>query len=82
MYELFPQSIASTIRNKQAIKKIFFSQQDGDDFIVQWLHQLFKEAEQANADNQYITEACILQSDNYVATIDETIPYSIEVLKV
>ncbi|KAA6363654.1 MAG: hypothetical protein EZS28_040819, partial [Streblomastix strix] len=61
---------ASTIRNKQGIKKIFFSQQDGDDFIVQWLHQLFNEAEQVNADNQYITEAC---------TIDKTIPYSMEV---
>ncbi|KAA6359551.1 MAG: hypothetical protein EZS28_044922, partial [Streblomastix strix] len=70
MYELFPLSIASTIRNKQGIKKIFFSQQDGDDFIVQWLNQLFKEAEQVNADNQYITEAC---------TIDKTIPYSMEV---
>ncbi|KAA6354497.1 MAG: hypothetical protein EZS28_049976, partial [Streblomastix strix] len=33
MYELFPLSVASTIRNKQGIKKIFFSQQDGDDFI-------------------------------------------------
>ncbi|KAA6377706.1 MAG: hypothetical protein EZS28_026767 [Streblomastix strix] len=70
MYELFPLSNASTIRNKQGIKKIFFSQQDGNDFIVQWLNQLFKEAEQANADNQYITEAC---------TIDETIPYSMEI---
>ncbi|KAA6354406.1 MAG: hypothetical protein EZS28_050067, partial [Streblomastix strix] len=70
MYELFPLSVASTIRNKQGIKKIFFSQQDGDDFIVQWLNQLFKEAEQVNADNQYITEAC---------TIDTTIPYSMEV---
>ncbi|KAA6374210.1 MAG: hypothetical protein EZS28_030263 [Streblomastix strix] len=70
MYELFPLSVASTIRNKQGIKKIFFSQQDGDDFIVQWLNQLFKEAELVNADNQYITEAC---------TIDETIPYSMEV---
>ncbi|KAA6312372.1 MAG: hypothetical protein EZS28_055936, partial [Streblomastix strix] len=45
MYELFPSSVASTIRNKQ-------------------------EAEQVNADNQYITEAC---------TIDETIPYQMEV---
>ncbi|KAA6361027.1 MAG: hypothetical protein EZS28_043446, partial [Streblomastix strix] len=70
MYELFPLSVASTIRNKQGIKKIFFSQQDGEDFIVQWLNQLFKEAEQVNADNQYITEAC---------TIDDTIPYSMEV---
>ncbi|KAA6398676.1 MAG: hypothetical protein EZS28_005802 [Streblomastix strix] len=70
MYELFPLSVASTIRNKQGIKKIFFSQQDGDDFIVQWLNQLFIEAEQVNADNQYITEAC---------TIDETILYQMEV---
>ncbi|KAA6400250.1 MAG: hypothetical protein EZS28_004229 [Streblomastix strix] len=70
MYELFPLSVASTTRNKQGIKKIFFSQQDGDDFIVQWLNQLFKEAEKVNADNYYITEAC---------TIDETIPYSMEV---
>ncbi|KAA6368664.1 MAG: hypothetical protein EZS28_035809, partial [Streblomastix strix] len=70
MYELFPLSVASTIRNKQGIKKIFFSQQDGDDFIVQWLNQLFIEADQVNADNQYITEAC---------TIDDTIPYSMEV---
>ncbi|KAA6372693.1 MAG: hypothetical protein EZS28_031780 [Streblomastix strix] len=70
MYELFPLSVASTIRNKQGIKKIFFNQQNGDDFIVQCLHQLFKEAEQVNADNQYITEAC---------TIDDTIPYSMEV---
>ncbi|KAA6396630.1 MAG: hypothetical protein EZS28_007842 [Streblomastix strix] len=80
MYELFPLSVASTIRNKQGIKKIFFSQQDGDDFIVQWLNQLFKEAEQVNANNQYtnkvggngiaIIEAC---------TIDETIPYQMEV---
>ncbi|KAA6377905.1 MAG: hypothetical protein EZS28_026568, partial [Streblomastix strix] len=45
MYELFPLSVASTIRNKQ-------------------------EAEQVNVDNQYITEAC---------TIDQTIPYSMEV---
>ncbi|KAA6390015.1 MAG: hypothetical protein EZS28_014457 [Streblomastix strix] len=45
MYELFPLSIASTIRNKQ-------------------------EAEQVNADNQYLTSA---------GTIDEKIPYSIEV---
>ncbi|KAA6366046.1 MAG: hypothetical protein EZS28_038427 [Streblomastix strix] len=70
MYELFPLSVASTIRNKYGIKKIFFSQQDEDDFIVQWLNQLFKEAEQVNADNEYITEAC---------TIDKTIPYSMEV---
>ncbi|KAA6353799.1 MAG: hypothetical protein EZS28_050674, partial [Streblomastix strix] len=45
MYELFPLSVASTIRNKQ-------------------------EAEQVNADNQYLTAA---------GTIDEKIPYSIEV---
>ncbi|KAA6382150.1 MAG: hypothetical protein EZS28_022323, partial [Streblomastix strix] len=70
MYELFPLSVASTIRIKQGIKKIFFSQQNGDDFIVQWLYQLFKEAEQVNADNLYITEAY---------TIDETIPYSMEI---
>ncbi|KAA6380110.1 MAG: hypothetical protein EZS28_024364 [Streblomastix strix] len=70
MYELFPLSVASTIRNKYGIKKIFFSQQDGDDFIIQWLNQLFKEADQVNADNQYIKDAC---------TIYETIPYSMEV---
>ncbi|KAA6372925.1 MAG: hypothetical protein EZS28_031548 [Streblomastix strix] len=45
MYELFPLSVASTIRNKQ-------------------------EAEQVNADNQYLTAA---------GTIDEKIPYSVEV---
>ncbi|KAA6368156.1 MAG: hypothetical protein EZS28_036317 [Streblomastix strix] len=70
MYELFPLSVASTIRNKQGIKKIFFSQQNGENFIVQWLNQLFKEAEQVNADNQYLTAA---------GTIDEKIPYSVEV---
>ncbi|KAA6378313.1 MAG: hypothetical protein EZS28_026160, partial [Streblomastix strix] len=70
MYELFPLSVASTIRNKQGIKKIFFSQQDGSNFIVQWLNQLFKEAEQVNADKQYLTAAGIK---------DDKIPYSIEV---
>ncbi|KAA6361754.1 MAG: hypothetical protein EZS28_042719, partial [Streblomastix strix] len=45
MYELFPLSVASTIRNKQ-------------------------EGEQVNADNQYLIAA---------GTIDEKIPYSIEV---
>ncbi|KAA6372047.1 MAG: hypothetical protein EZS28_032426, partial [Streblomastix strix] len=44
MYELFPLSVASTIRNKQ-------------------------QAEQVNADNQYLTAA---------GTIDDKIPYSIE----
>ncbi|KAA6356537.1 MAG: hypothetical protein EZS28_047936, partial [Streblomastix strix] len=57
-----PLSVASTIKSKNGIKKIYFdvrqeqfceSSNEGRSFIEKWLDQVFEEAKQINDDNIY-----------------------------
>ncbi|KAA6372173.1 MAG: hypothetical protein EZS28_032300, partial [Streblomastix strix] len=49
---LEPLSVASTIKSKSGIKKIYFDLCQ-ESFIEKWLEQMFKEAKQLKKDNQY-----------------------------
>ncbi|KAA6382788.1 MAG: hypothetical protein EZS28_021685 [Streblomastix strix] len=68
--ELVPLSVASTIKNKQGIHTIYSDLRNGDDFITQWLKQVFEEAVIIYQDNQYFTPA---------GTIDKNMQYNVEV---
>ncbi|KAA6363177.1 MAG: hypothetical protein EZS28_041296 [Streblomastix strix] len=68
--ELVPLSVASTIKNKQGIHTIYSDLRNGDDFITQWLKQVFNEAVIIQQDNQYFTPA---------GTIDKNMQYNVEV---
>ncbi|KAA6372730.1 MAG: hypothetical protein EZS28_031743, partial [Streblomastix strix] len=49
---LEPLSVASTIKSKSGIKKIYFDLRQKN-FIEKWHEQLFEEAKQLKEDNQY-----------------------------
>ncbi|KAA6362539.1 MAG: hypothetical protein EZS28_041934, partial [Streblomastix strix] len=49
---LEPLSVASTIKSKAGIKKIYFDLRQ-EYFIEKWLEQIFEEAKQLKEDNQY-----------------------------
>ncbi|KAA6377884.1 MAG: hypothetical protein EZS28_026589, partial [Streblomastix strix] len=68
--ELVPLSVASTIKNKQGIHTIYSDLRNGDDFITQWLKQVFEEAVIIQQDNQYFTPT---------GTIDKNMQYNVEV---
>ncbi|KAA6369340.1 MAG: hypothetical protein EZS28_035133 [Streblomastix strix] len=70
--ELVPLSVASTIKNKQGIHTIYSDLRNGDDFITQWLKQVFNEAVIIQQDNQYFTKAM-------PQTIDKDMQYNVEV---
>ena len=47
---LHPLSVASTIKSKKGLKTIYFDLRNGRDFIIQWIHQLFIEADKMKED--------------------------------
>ncbi|KAA6362449.1 MAG: hypothetical protein EZS28_042024 [Streblomastix strix] len=49
---LEPLSVASTIKSKSGVKKIYFDLRQ-ENFIEKWLEQMFEEAKQLKEDNQY-----------------------------
>ncbi|KAA6363385.1 MAG: hypothetical protein EZS28_041088, partial [Streblomastix strix] len=58
--ELVPLSTASTIINKTGVKTIYYDLLNGDDFINQWLKQVFNEAVIVQQDNQYRTQTGVI----------------------
>jgi hypothetical protein len=49
-----PLSIAAAFHSKKPIKAIYFDLRNGEDFITQWLRQVFKAAKQISYDNKYV----------------------------
>ncbi|KAA6365732.1 MAG: hypothetical protein EZS28_038741 [Streblomastix strix] len=68
--ELVPLSVASTIKNKAGVRIIYYDLRNGDDFINQWLNQIFNEAVIVQQDNQYRTQTGV---------IDKAMQYNVDV---
>ncbi|KAA6399004.1 MAG: hypothetical protein EZS28_005463 [Streblomastix strix] len=68
--ELVPVSVASTIKNKSGVKTIYYDLLNGDNFINQWLKQVFNEAVIVQQDNQYRT---------MIGVIDKAMQYNVDV---
>ncbi|KAA6376449.1 MAG: hypothetical protein EZS28_028024 [Streblomastix strix] len=68
--ELVPLSVASTIKNKAGVRTIYYDLRNGDDFINQWLNQIFNEAVIVQQDNQYRT---------MTGVIDKAMQYNVDV---
>ncbi|KAA6388583.1 MAG: hypothetical protein EZS28_015890 [Streblomastix strix] len=68
--ELIPLKVASTTKNKTGVKTIYYDLPNGDDFLKQWLQNLFNEAVIVQQNNQYRT---------LTSVIDKAMQYNIDV---